>query len=87
MRHILNKLLSGGSATWRDLASVEALATRWNKTGRALDILVNNVGTAPGTDKVVLTKDRFEICHQVNFLLHMHLMLNLLLLVVKVHSL
>ncbi|KAL2015267.1 hypothetical protein VTK56DRAFT_5923 [Thermocarpiscus australiensis] len=61
-----------------DMSSVEALAERWNKTGRPLDILVNNAGTVPGIGQVVLTKDGFEICHQVNFLSHTLLTLSLL---------
>ncbi|KAK3296642.1 WW domain-containing oxidoreductase [Chaetomium fimeti] len=61
-----------------DMTSVEALAERWIKTGRPLDILVNNAGMAPGLGQVVLTKDGFEMCHQVNFLSHTLLTLSLL---------
>lgn len=60
------------------LSSVQALAVRWNKTGGALDILANNAGTVPGLGGVVLTKDRFGICHQVNFLSYALLTLCLL---------
>ncbi|KAI1906964.1 hypothetical protein LOZ53_005007 [Ophidiomyces ophidiicola] len=61
-----------------DLASVEALAKRWNETNRPLDILVNNAGIAQPQGKVVLTRDGFEICHQVNLLSHALLTLSLL---------
>ncbi|KAE9363956.1 WW domain-containing oxidoreductase [Stipitochalara longipes BDJ] len=61
-----------------DLSSVEALAQRWKKTGRPLDILINNAGITPETDQVILTKNGFEICHQVNFLSHTLLTLTLL---------
>jgi NAD(P)-dependent dehydrogenase (short-subunit alcohol dehydrogenase family) len=61
-----------------DISSVEALAERWNRTGRPLDILVNNAGIVPPTGQVVFTTDGFEICHQVNFLSHTLLTLSLL---------
>lgn len=60
-----------------DLSSVAALAQRWNETNRPLDILCNNAGM--GTiGPPVLTKDGFEICHQVNFLSHTLLTLSVL---------
>ncbi|KAH6856162.1 WW domain-containing oxidoreductase [Chaetomium sp. MPI-CAGE-AT-0009] len=61
-----------------DMSSVEAFAERWNKTGRPLDILMNNAGIVPANGPAVLTKDGFEICHQVNFLSHTLLTLSLL---------
>jgi short-subunit dehydrogenase len=50
-----------------DLETVEAFAQRWLQTGRPLDILCNNagMGSSPGGSDVVLTKDGFEIIHQV----------------------
>lgn len=63
-----------------NLASVEAFAKRWLDTGRTLNILCNNagMGSSPGNDEVFLTKDGFEIIHQVNFLSHVLLTLSLL---------
>lgn len=62
------------------LASVEAFAERWLKTGRALDILCNNagIGSSTGGETVVKTRDGFEIYHQVNFLSHVLLTRRLL---------
>lgn len=50
-----------------DLGSVETFARRWLDTGRPLDILCNNagIGSSPGGSNVFLTKDGFEIIHQV----------------------
>ncbi|KAJ5654304.1 hypothetical protein N7490_001307 [Penicillium lividum] len=54
-----------------NLASVDQFAQRWISTGRALDILCNNAGMAPfNSDEQGLTKDGFQIVHQVNFLSH-----------------
>lgn len=64
-----------------DLASVEALATRWLDTGRPLDILCNNagIGSSPGGGREVFkTKDGFEIIHQINLLSHVLLTMRLL---------
>jgi NAD(P)-dependent dehydrogenase (short-subunit alcohol dehydrogenase family) len=47
-----------------DLDSVEAFCQRWLETGRALDILCNNAGLG-STDKTKMTKDGFQIVHQV----------------------
>ncbi|KAK7738605.1 hypothetical protein SLS62_011356 [Diatrype stigma] len=60
-----------------DLSSVAALARRWNQADRPLDILVNNAGIGKG-GRVDLTKDGFEICHQVNLLSHALLTLSVL---------
>ena len=62
------------------LDSVERLAARWLETGRPLDILCNNagIGSSPTGGKVFLTKDGFEIIHQVNLLSHVLLTLRLL---------
>ncbi|KAE9987859.1 hypothetical protein EG328_001285 [Venturia inaequalis] len=51
------------------LASVEAFAERWLKTGRVLDILCNNagIGSSTGGETVVKTRDGFEIYHQLWF--------------------
>jgi len=54
-----------------DFESVEAFAQRWLDTGRPLDILCNNAGvaaTARPTEKPRLTKDGFQIVHQVSSL-------------------
>ncbi|KAL4887248.1 hypothetical protein BJY04DRAFT_212292 [Aspergillus karnatakaensis] len=62
-----------------DLSSVEAFAARWNHTGRGLDILCNNAGMGPPMSvQPTLTKDGFEILHQVNFTSHVLLTLRLL---------
>ncbi|QDS75596.1 hypothetical protein FKW77_006337 [Venturia effusa] len=63
-----------------NLASVEAFAEKWLETGRALDILCNNagIGSSGSGEKVVKTRDGFEIFHQVNFLAHVLLTLKLL---------
>ncbi|KAK2861372.1 hypothetical protein FQN49_004273 [Arthroderma sp. PD_2] len=61
-----------------DLSSVEALAKRWNDSGKPLDILANNAGIPQGTGKVILTIDGFELLHQVNLLSHTLLTLCLL---------
>ncbi|KAJ5546012.1 hypothetical protein N7494_003597 [Penicillium frequentans] len=52
------------------LASVDEFAERWLATGRALDILCNNAGMAPYNSDETMTKDGFQIVHQVNFLSH-----------------
>lgn len=59
------------------LASVEAAGSRYRQTGKPLDILVNNAGM-PQLDETILTRDGFEMLHQVNFL--SHTLLTLLLL-------
>nr|POE59138.1 retinol dehydrogenase 13 [Quercus suber] len=63
-----------------NIISIEAFAQRWLATGRPLDILCNNagMGSSPGGGNVFKTKDGFEIIHQVNFLSHVLLTLNLL---------
>ncbi|KAL4861756.1 hypothetical protein BDV12DRAFT_179807 [Aspergillus spectabilis] len=62
-----------------DLRSVEAFAERWLSSGRPLDILCNNAGMGPPMSaKPTLTKDGFEILHQVNFTSHVLLTLRLL---------
>lgn len=63
-----------------NLASIEAFAKRWLETGRPLDILCNNAGMggSPGGKTPFMTKDGFEIIHQVNFLSHVLLTLRLL---------
>ena len=50
-----------------ELASVEKFSARWLEAGRALDILCNNagLGSSPGGETVLKTKDGFEIIHQV----------------------
>lgn len=50
-----------------DLASVETFAQRWLDTRRPLDILCNNagIGSSPGGSDVFLTRDGYEIIHQV----------------------
>ncbi|KZP13718.1 NAD(P)-binding protein [Athelia psychrophila] len=55
-----------------ELGTVDAFADRWLATGRALDILCNNagLGSSPGGEDIMKTKDGFEIMHQVNFLSH-----------------
>ncbi|KAJ5278657.1 hypothetical protein N7478_004029 [Penicillium angulare] len=60
-----------------DLKTVEAFCERWLKSDRALDILCNNAGlqSAPTTR---MTKDGFQIVHQVNFLSHVLLTIRLL---------
>ncbi|KAJ5636456.1 uncharacterized protein N7484_009769 [Penicillium longicatenatum] len=52
------------------LASVDEFAERWLATGRALDVLCNNAGIAPHCTDQSMTKDGFQIVHQVNFLSH-----------------
>jgi NAD(P)-dependent dehydrogenase (short-subunit alcohol dehydrogenase family) len=47
-----------------DLDSVEAFCQRWLETGHALDILCNNAGLG-SNDKTNMTKDGFQIVHQV----------------------
>ncbi|KAM5455522.1 hypothetical protein McanCB49686_003780 [Microsporum canis] len=69
-----------------DLSSVEALAKRWIESGRPLDVLVNNAGMSQRSGKVVLTKDGFELCHQVNFLSNTLLTLRLLPFIAKAPS-
>ncbi|KAI9716067.1 MAG: hypothetical protein M1828_000478 [Chrysothrix sp. TS-e1954] len=63
-----------------DLSTVESFAQKWLESGRGLDILCNNagVGTSPGWDNVVKTKDGFEWVHQINFLSHVLITLRLL---------
>lgn len=63
-----------------NIASIETFAQRWLDTGRALDILCNNAGMggSPGGTTPFMTKDGFEIIHQVNFLSHVLLTLRLL---------
>jgi NAD(P)-dependent dehydrogenase (short-subunit alcohol dehydrogenase family) len=51
-----------------ELASIEAFTARWLQTNRALDILCNNagLGSSPGGETVMKTRDGFEIIHQVH---------------------
>ncbi|CZT24839.1 uncharacterized protein RCC_10567 [Ramularia collo-cygni] len=62
------------------IASIESFAQRWLDTGRPLDILCNNAGMggSPGGTTPLMTKDGFEIIHQVNFLSHVLLTMRLL---------
>jgi NAD(P)-dependent dehydrogenase (short-subunit alcohol dehydrogenase family) len=62
------------------LKSVKAFAEKWLQTERPLDILCNNagIGSSPGGSTVFKTEDGFEIIHQVNFLSHVLLTLQLL---------
>lgn len=49
-----------------DLATVEAVGKRWLKTGRPLDLLINNAGMSGSFTPVVrTTKDGFGLVHQV----------------------
>lgn len=61
-----------------DLDSVEAFCRRWMKGGdRVLDILCNNAGVGTHSKKR-MTKDGFQLLHQVNLLSHVLLTLRLL---------
>ncbi|KAJ5390197.1 uncharacterized protein N7496_001265 [Penicillium cataractarum] len=60
-----------------DLDSVEALSRRWIECDRALDILCNNAGLVSESQSS-MTKDGFQLVHQVNFLSHVLLTLRLL---------
>ncbi|KAL2826462.1 hypothetical protein BDW59DRAFT_179572 [Aspergillus cavernicola] len=60
-----------------DLSSIDAFAQRWLATQRPLDILCNNAGISPPA-MIVMTKDGFELTHQINFLSHVLLTLRLL---------
>ncbi|KAJ6170946.1 hypothetical protein N7470_000013 [Penicillium chermesinum] len=60
-----------------DFKTVEAFCERWLKSDRALDILCNNAGS-PSTAKTRMTKDGYQLVHQVNFLSHVLLTLRLL---------
>jgi NAD(P)-dependent dehydrogenase (short-subunit alcohol dehydrogenase family) len=51
-----------------DLSSVEAFCRRWLESDRALDILCNNAGVA-ATSKTRMTKDGFQLVHQVRLVL------------------
>lgn len=48
-----------------DLKSVEAFGKLWLESGRPLDILANNAGTAGVVKKTIITGDGFELVHQV----------------------
>ncbi|KAJ5895695.1 hypothetical protein N7495_007386 [Penicillium taxi] len=68
-----------------DLSSVESFSSRWLVSGRPLDILCNNAGLPPVgvTDmskagSTPMSKDGFQLLHQVNFLSHVLLTLRLL---------
>ncbi|KAJ6113808.1 hypothetical protein N7523_007125 [Penicillium sp. IBT 18751x] len=62
-----------------DLNSVEIFCRRWLETDRALDILCNNAGlAATANNNLMMTKDGFQLVHQVNFLSHVLLTLRLL---------
>ena len=47
-----------------DLNSVENFCRRWLESDRALDILCNNAGMPPA-EKTHMTKDGFQVLHQV----------------------
>jgi NAD(P)-dependent dehydrogenase (short-subunit alcohol dehydrogenase family) len=49
-----------------DLASVEAFGKRWLEKGRPLDILANNAGMGGGLGTAQVTRDGFDIIHQVS---------------------
>ncbi|KAJ5503915.1 Short-chain dehydrogenase/reductase SDR [Penicillium fimorum] len=61
-----------------DLSSVDAFCQRWLQSDRALDILCNNAGIAEPTQQARITKDGFQMVHQINFLSHVLLTLRLL---------
>ncbi|CAI7572382.1 unnamed protein product [Penicillium glandicola] len=61
-----------------DLSSVETFCQRWLQSDRVLDILCNNAGIAESTRQTRITKDGFQLVHQVNFLSHVLLTLRLL---------
>ncbi|KAJ5868817.1 hypothetical protein N7534_003370 [Penicillium rubens] len=61
-----------------DLGSVDAFCQRWLQCDRALHILCNNAGIAESTVQTRITKDGFQLVHQVNFLSHVLLTLRLL---------
>ncbi|CAG8905844.1 unnamed protein product [Penicillium egyptiacum] len=61
-----------------DLSSVDAFCQRWLQCDRALDLLCNNAGIAESTTQTHITKDGFQLVHQVNFLSHVLLTLRLL---------
>lgn len=48
-----------------DLSSVDAFCQRWLQCDRALDILCNNAGLAESTKQNRMTKDGFQLVHQV----------------------
>ncbi|KAL3471324.1 hypothetical protein BJX99DRAFT_250502 [Aspergillus californicus] len=60
-----------------DLSSIDAFAEEWLSTKRPLDILCNNAGIQPPA-ATVMTKDGFEITHQINFTSHVLLTHHLL---------
>ncbi|KAH8647703.1 hypothetical protein BX600DRAFT_490271 [Xylariales sp. PMI_506] len=60
-----------------DLSSVEAFCQRWLDSDRALDILCNNAGTG-STAHDRMTKDGFQLVHQVNLLSQVLVTLRLL---------
>ncbi|EPS29927.1 hypothetical protein PDE_04877 [Penicillium oxalicum 114-2] len=60
-----------------DFDSVEEFCARWIKCDRPLDILCNNAGVAPPAQDIV-TKDGFEMAHQVNLLSQVLITLRLL---------
>ncbi|KAF7594205.1 hypothetical protein BBP40_009909 [Aspergillus hancockii] len=57
------------------LNSVKSFAGWWLNTERPLDILCNNAST--GGEGIGLTQDNFEPIHQVNFLWHVYLTLQI----------
>ncbi|CAG8018235.1 unnamed protein product, partial [Penicillium nalgiovense] len=61
-----------------DLSSVDDFCQRWLQCDRALHILCNNAGIAESTMQTRITKDGFQLVHQVNFLSHVLLTLRLL---------
>lgn len=48
-----------------DLSSVEEFCLRWLKCDHPLDILCNNAGAASSTKETRITKDGFQLLHQV----------------------
>ncbi len=69
-KDLANKMGHASTIEWweldmADLDSVEAFARRWLESDRALDILCNNAGT---TSSSVITKDGFQLVHQVRLL-------------------
>lgn len=53
-----------------DLNSIEMFCRRWLETNRALDILCNNAGLAASShNNSTMTKDGFQLVHQVRLIL------------------
>lgn len=66
--NITEEQLEWWEVDFASLDSVKAFGRKWRQSGRVCDVLCNNAGLSAG--RRIITKDGFELTHQVNMLAH-----------------